>query len=153
MQRYKFRLEAVLKVRRMVEESCRNELGLLMVEKQRFLDEVAVQEADIVATYVAQEQAMREGMKASHVSYFPRVVEGKEARIKQIKNSITDTERRIEMKLDELRVKKAELKAVEKLREKDFEIWKKAYNKDVDMKVEEMVQLWGENLKSQKEEL
>lgn len=153
MKRYKFRLEAVLKVRRMVEESCRNELGMLMVEKQNYLNEVTTLESDIRDTYHAHEKAMGEGMKASHVSFFPQVVEGKEAHIKQVKHQITDVEKRIELKLEELREKKAELKAVEKLREKDFDLWKKAYNKEVDMKVEEMVQLWGENLKSQKEEL
>lgn len=153
MKRYQFRLEAVLKVRRMVEEKCRNELGMLMVEKQNYLNEVTKLETDINQFYAAHETAMAGGMRAAHVSFFPRVVEGKEAHIKQLKGQIRDADSRIEEKLKELIEKKAELKAVEKLREKDFEQWKKAYNKDVDMKVEEMVQLWGENLKAQKEEV
>lgn len=153
MKRYKFRLEAVLKVRKMVEESCRNELGMLMVEKQNYLNEVATLESDIQKTYTANEKAMSEGMKASHVSFFPLVIEGKTAHIKKIEGMIGNVDSRIQSKLEELRIKKADLKAVEKLREKDFEVWKKAYNKEVDMKVEEMVQLWGENLKAQKEKV
>lgn len=153
MKRYKFRLEAVLKVRRMMEESCRNELGMLMVEKQKYLTDISTLERDITNFYSANEKAMGEGMKASHVSFFPQVVEGKELHIKQVNEQIRNVEARIKDKLIELTEKKAELKAVEKLREKDFEQWRKAYNKDSDMKVEEMVQLWGENLKAQKEDL
>lgn len=137
----------------MVEEACRNELGTLMVERQNYLDEVSTLEMNITETYRLHETALSSGMKASHVSFFPQVVEGKEAHIASIKKKILDVDSRIEVKLEELKIKKAELKAVEKLREKDFEIWRKAANKKMDMNVEEMVQLWGENKKSQKEEL
>ena len=41
---------------------------------------------------------------------------------------------------------------MENLKEKDLQAWKKAFNKEENMKVEEMVQLWGENLKSTQEE-
>lgn len=140
-------------MRKMVEETCRNELGILMVERQNYLDEVTNLETNISEAYKSHEQAMSVGMKASHVSFFPQIVEGKEAHIAQVKDKIVDVDARIEKKLQELKTRKAELKAVEKLREKDFEEWKKAANKQMDMKVEEMVQLWGENQKSQKDEL
>lgn len=152
MIQYKFRLEAVLKVRKMVEEACRNELGILMVERQNFLDEITNLESNISETYRLHELALGGGMKASHVSFFPQVVEGKEAHIAQLKNKIQDINTRIDSKLEELKIKRAELKAVEKLREKDFDLWRKATNKKIDMNVEEMVQLWGESQKSQKEE-
>ena len=52
----------------------------------------------------------------------------------------------------ELTQKRADLKLMENLKEKDLLAWKKAFNKEENMKVEEMVQLWGENLKSNQEE-
>lgn len=151
MKRYQFRLEAVLKVRKMHEETCRNQLGVLMVERQRMLDLVAKLERDIQITYEAQQVALATGMRAAHVAHFPFEVEGMEAHIKQVKQQQAALEERIELKRQELTEKRAELKAVESLKEKDFAAWKKAANKEIDQKVEEMVQLWGEGLKAQKE--
>jgi flagellar biosynthesis chaperone FliJ len=61
---------------------------------------------------------------------------------------IENVDGRIEAKRSELQTKRAELKAVENLKDKDLLVWRKAYNKETDQKVEEMVQLWGENRKT-----
>lgn len=148
MQRYRFRLEAVLKVRRMHEETCRNELGMLMVERQHLLDRIAAMRHEVAAAYTTQEKGLAGGMRAGHAAFFPQLVEGKNAHIKQVLGQIEGVEVRIEAKRTELQTKRAELKAVENLKEKDLLVWRKAYNKETDQKVEEMVQLWGENRKT-----
>ncbi len=151
MKRFQFRLEAVLKVRKMHEESCRNELGMLMVERQILLDRVAAMNHEVESAYATQEKGLAGGMRAGHAAFFPQMVEGKNAHIKQVIGQIGDVDVRIEAKRAELQVKRAELKAVENLREKDLLAWRKAYNKETDQKVEEMVQLWGENRKTREE--
>lgn len=148
MKRYQFRLEAVRKMRSMLEETCRNELGLLMVERQNLVELIETLNHDIASAYKEQEMHLTNGMKASHAAYFPQAVSGKEAHIKQVNKDIEMMDAKIADKRAELAQKKADLKLMEKLREKDFEEWKKAARKDENMKVEEMVQLWGENLKN-----
>jgi flagellar export protein FliJ len=153
MKRYQFRLEAVRKVRTMNEETCRSALGLLMVERQNLVELIESIRNDIASAYKEQEQHLATGMRAGHLAFFPQSVSGREAKIKEVQNEMAKLDLKIEEKKIELNAKRAELKVVEKLKEKDFMEWKKKYNKETDLKVEEMVQLWGENQKSLKEEL
>ncbi|MFP5489918.1 MAG: flagellar FliJ family protein [Bacteriovoracia bacterium] len=152
MKRYQFRLEAVRKMRSMLEETCRSELGLLMVERQNLVEFIETLLHDIQSAYTEQETHMSKGMKASHAAFFPQAVSGKESKIKEIKKEIELLDAKIADKKVELTQKRADLKLMENLKEKDLQAWKKAFNKEENMKVEEMVQLWGENLKSNQEE-
>ena len=151
MKRYQFRLEAVRKMRSMLEEACRSALGLLMVERQNLVELIETIKHDIQSTYAEQESTMAGGMKAGHAAFFPYAVAGKEARIKEVEKEIAALDIKIAEKNKELIQRRADLKLIENLREKDFQTWRKAYNKETDLKVEEMVQLWGENLKEQGE--
>lgn len=152
MKRYQFRLEAVRKMRSMLEETCRSELGLLMVERQNLVEVIETLQHDIQSAYTEQETHMSKGMKASHAAFFPQAVIGKESKIKEVKKEIELMDAKIADKKSELTQKRADLKLMENLKEKDLQAWKKAFNKEENMKVEEMVQLWGENLKSNQEE-
>ena len=151
MKRYQFRLEAVRKMRTMLEETCRNALGMLMVERQNLVELIETIQHDIQGTYVEQETSLAVGMKAGHAAFFPYAVEGKKARIKEIEKEMAVLDVKIEDKKKELIQCRADLKLIENLREKDYQAWRKAYNKETDLKVEEMVQLWGENRKEQGE--
>ncbi|MBY0518420.1 MAG: flagellar FliJ family protein [Bacteriovoracaceae bacterium] len=153
MKRYQFRLEAVRKVRSMNEEACRSALGLLMVERQNLVELIETITHDIENSYKEQELHLTTGMRAGHLAFFPQAVSGREAKIKEVQAEMAKLDIKIEEKKIELNTKRAELKVVENLKEKDFLDWKKKYNKETDLKVEEMVQLWGENQKSLKEEL
>lgn len=151
MKRHQFRLEAVLKVRRMHEEAARNALGALMVERQGYLDLIATLNSEIDHAYRGQEAAMGKGMRACQAAFFPVLVEGKHAHIKHVEGQVADVDARIEVKRAELNARRAELKAVEKLKEKSFAEWRKAANKEMDQKVEEMVQLWDMGRKAAEE--
>lgn len=148
MQRYRFRLEAVLKVRRMREEACRNNLGKLMVERRNLVELTETLAKEIHHAYSAQETSLEQGMQARLAAFFPILVEGKDAHIKEVEGKISALDLRIEEVKKELTALRAELKAVENLREKDHGAWRKAYSKETDRKVEEMVQIWGESHKN-----
>jgi flagellar FliJ protein len=147
MKRYQFRLEAVRKMRSMMEETCRSALGLLMVERQNLVELTESLQHDIENSYREQEALLTTGLKAGHAAFFPMMVSGKEARIKEVQKEMALLDERIEEKKRELTQRRADLKLIENLKEKDFQVWKKAYNKETDLKVEEMVQLWDENRK------
>lgn len=138
-------------MRSMLEETCRSALGMLMVERQNLVELIETIQHDIQSTYAEQETIMAGGMKAGHAAFFPYAVAGKEARIKEIEKEIAALDVKIEEKKAELIQRRADLKLIENLKEKEHTVWRKAYNKETDLKVEEMVQLWGENLKEQGE--
>lgn len=138
-------------MRSMLEETCRSALGMLMVERQNLVELIETIKHDIQSTYAEQEATMAGGMKAGHAAFFPYAVAGKEARIKEIEKEIAALDIKIEEKKAELIQRRADLKLIENLKEKEHTAWRKAYNKETDQKVEEMVQLWGENLKEQGE--
>lgn len=150
MKRYEFRLEAVMKIRRMAEERCKQELGQLMVFRTKKQSQIDSVNADIQSTYKEQETALaRGGLKGYEIRSYPENIEARRATIKTIQQDITKLDKQIEFKRHELAEKRAELKVIEKMKEKDFEKYRKEFNKDQNEKLEEQVMLWQENLKSQ----
>jgi flagellar protein FliJ len=147
MKKYQFRLEAVLKVRKMEEELSRNKLGLLMVEKQKIQDEISEIEKRIDSSYLEQETHLIKGMNAAQAAFFPMLVDGSHSKIKELTKKLEQQDSLIEAQKKVLSQKRADLKLMENLNEKEFVRWKKEYNKLVDKNVEEMVQLWDENRK------
>jgi len=152
MQKFKFKLESVLKMKTLLEEQCRNELGQIIVEKKKIEDEIARNHRHIDASYAERESHLKQGQSAAHASFFPQLAEGYRARIEDLKKSVLEVEERINAKKTELNEKRAELKLMTNLKEKELTQWKKAYNKHVDETVDEMVMMWDES-KLQEEEL
>lgn len=152
MQKFKFKLESVLKMKTLLEEQCRNELGKIIVEKKKIEDEIERNHRHIDASYAERESHLKQGQSAAHASFYPELAEGYRARIEDLKKSAQEVENRIAAKKAELNEKRAELKLMSNLKEKELTQWKKAYNKHVDQTVEEMVMMWDES-KLQEEEL
>ncbi len=145
MQKFKFKLESVLKMKTLLEEQCRNELGKIIVEKKKTEDEIARNNQHIDAMYAENESYLKNGQSAAHASLFPQLSAGYRARIEDLKRNVLEIEERIEAKKVELNEKRAELKLMTNLKEKELSVWKKAYNKHVDQAVEEMVMMWDES--------
>ena len=144
MQKFKFKLESVLKMKTLLEEQCRNELGKIFVEKKKIEDEIALMNRNIEAMYSENESHLQSGMKASHASMFPQLSSAYHAKIDELKKKMKVVDERIENKKIELNEKRAELKLMSNIKEKELNVWKKAYNKHVDESVDEMVMMWEE---------
>lgn len=142
MRRYQFRLEPVLKLRRLKEENCRSELGVLISEMNKIDDQLAHDRREIQSYFTLQEAALKGGVKAIQAQAFPMLVDAKEKNIKLLLRDKQQQQRLIEEKTQELARLRGELKVIENLKEKDFEVWKKAYNKEMDQKIEEQTQNW-----------
>ncbi len=142
MRKFQFRLEAVLKLRKLREENCRTELGIL----NRFLESIHAQIAhdrnEIQKYFLMQENSLRNGIPASQLQTFPGLIAAKDKNIQLREREIKRQEELIQQKKEELAILRGDLKVMENMKEKDFGEWKKAYNKDVDQKVEEQTQIW-----------
>ena len=142
MKKYTFRLEAVLKVRKLKEENCRSELGQLISYLGKIDEQLNHERKEIDNYYQIQESAMKAGVRGDQVQAFPMLVAAKEKNIQLLQKERSDQEFLIDDKKQELAIVRGELKVIENLKEKDYNEYRKATNKEIDQKVEEQTQNW-----------
>lgn len=142
MKKYIFRLEAVLKLRKLKEENCRSELGRLISYLTKIDDQLNHERKEIDNYYHIQEYAMKNGVRGDQVQAFPMLVAAKEKNIQLLQKERSDQEFLIEDKKQELAIVRGELKVIENLKEKDYNEYRKAVGKEIDQKVEEQTQNW-----------
>jgi len=152
MKSYHFRLTPVLKLRKIREETCRTELGKLVAELNRIEDQLNYDRNEILKYYAFYEGTLQREVAASKIQSFPMMIRGKERNIELLINAKDRQEKLIQEKKSELAILKGELKVIEKLKEKDFEEYRKTSMKELDLKIEEQTQLWL-NGESAEEEL
>jgi flagellar FliJ protein len=142
MKKYTFRLEPVLKMRKLREENCRTELGVLMNELRRIEEQLERDSSEIDRYYQIQEGGLLSGLKATQLQAFPMLVAGKARNIELLHMEKERQHKKIESKRQELASLKGELKVMENLKEKDYDEYRKSVAKDINQKVEEQTQLW-----------
>jgi flagellar protein FliJ len=143
MKEYQFRLEPVLKVRKLKEENCRMELGQLLHELNRIVDQIAHDKNEVENYYTIQEGALKSGgMRGGQLQAFPMLLAAKEKNLQLLNRAKIQQERLIEEKKVELAKLKGELKVMENLKNNDYQEYRKALGKEIDQKVEEQTQNW-----------
>lgn len=142
MKKYQFRLEAVLKLRRLKEENCRIELGQLLRALKKIEDQIDHDRASQSTYHDIQETSLRKGVSAGQLQAFPMLLAAKDSNILYMLKEKEKQENLISEKRQELATLRGELKVMENLKEKDYTEFKKALNKDIDQKVEEQTQNW-----------
>lgn len=142
MKRYQFRLEPVLKLRKLKEENCRNELGHLFTELTKIEDQIKHDRQEISNYYNIQEDSLKKGMRGGQLQLFPMMLAAKEKNLELLAKEKIRQEERIELKKQELATLRGDLKVIENLKEKDYNDYRKALNKEIDQKVEEQTQNW-----------
>jgi flagellar protein FliJ len=147
IKKYQFRLDPVLKVRKLKEENCRMELGQLITELNQIEDQLRYDETEIDNYFKLQENILQNGVKAGQLQAFPMLISGKGRNIELLNKALERQKKLIEEKKQELAILKGELKVIENLKEKDFAEYRKALNKEIDNRVEEQTQIWLEHNK------
>jgi flagellar FliJ protein len=142
MKKYEFRLEPVLKLRRLKEENCRMELGQLLMELNRINDQLTHDRNEINNYYNIQESALKTGMTGGQLQAFPMLISAKNSNIDLLEKDKTKQEQRVEAKKQELAQLRGDLKVMDNLKQKNFDEYRKALNKEIDQKVEEQTQNW-----------
>lgn len=118
------------------------ELGQLMTHLNKIEDQLKHERQEIDTYFKIQEASLRTGVRGDQVQAFPMLVAAKEKNIQLLLRDKDQQEKLIEQKRQELATLRGELKVIENLKEKDFETYRKAVNKEIDQKVEEQTQNW-----------
>ena len=142
MKKYLFKLDPVLKLRKLKEENCRMELGKLISFLSRIEDQIKHDTSEIQNYYKIQEASLQNGVRGDQVQAFPMLIAAKEKNIELLHRDKKEQEGLIDLKKKELAILRGELKVLENLKEKYFDQYKKALNKEIDQKVEEQTQNW-----------
>ena len=98
MKLYTFRLEPVLKIRKLNEETCRMELGRLLKHLNKIESQLAHDRKEIESYFQIQEMAMKSGIKGIQVQAFPMLVAAKDANIQALLRDKKNQEALIEEK-------------------------------------------------------
>ncbi len=126
MKRFNFKLKGLLKIREVVEQKVKIELGEILQQINNLRDEIIVLNHDISEGYKSQESVSRNHATAKMLEFYPYFLEGKREHIKFRKDQIKQLQVKYDEKIEQLKKARADVKLIEKLKEKEL----KKYNKE-----------------------
>lgn len=109
---------------------------------EKIENQIKHEKSEIENYYKIQEDSMRTGIRGSQIQAFPMLVAAKEKSLKHLDAQRLRQLEFIEDKKKELAQLRGDLKVMENMKEKDYETYRKALNKEIDQKVEEQTQNW-----------
>jgi len=142
MKKYEFKLNPVLKIRKLKEENCRVELGQLLRYMDKIDQQIIHENGELDRYYQIQSGGVEQGVAARQIQTFPMLMAGKLKNLELLEAERKRYEKLIQQKKEELATLKGELKVIENLKEKDYTDFRKKLNKEIDEKVEEQTQIW-----------
>lgn len=149
MKKFKYKLEAVLKLRTIREDQCKYEIAKLQNTILQKKSQIETEEYEISLYYKESERHIIQTKSASGVEFYSQNIMVKKNKIKNILSDIGEIEKLVVNKYEELAQLKADVKVIEKLKEKSFAAFKKDLIKQENLKNEEQVMLWLANRKLQ----
>lgn len=145
MKKYKFKMEAILRLKEFEEEKAKIELGKVNKQIVEIDNKIEKHLISIETAYTSQEEILKSGSDGRFLQFYPFYTQSMQNTIIKLKQDRAELEKLATVKLQELVRCRNQVKIFEKLKEKDFLEWKKAVNKEEDQKIEENVQLWLQN--------
>jgi flagellar FliJ protein len=142
MKKYKFKLDALLKIRKIKEDQCKMHIGQLQVHLTSLRDEVAQHHKDINEAFELQEQSLVGGASGLETMFHPYFVQGKRTHIQKIEEEINQFESKVQQMYARLNEFRADVKVIQEMKEKDQKKYKKDLDKRMNAEIEEQVQNW-----------
>ncbi len=142
MKKFKFKLEGLLKLRKIKEDVCKQDLGRM--QKDLFELDKKI-EANIEAIEKAREahvESAKSGSSARELSFFPFFVDGKRSENVRFYQRRNQLKREVDDKTVELAQLKNEHKLIANMKEDKKEVYRKEYNKKEFEKIEELNSIW-----------
>ena len=141
MQKFKFKLDGLLKVREFKEKKIKIELGEILREISAVEDKIRLVNVAISETYEAQEQFMKDASQGQMLQFFPMFIQGKKEDIKNKENLLWSLKKKYDKKILELAEARGEVKIMENFKEKKKTEWTKEKNKKELEDIEENIMM------------
>jgi flagellar FliJ protein len=146
-KKYKFKLEALLKIRKIREDQCKMEIGRVQIEISKVKANISEQTQGIAEAYELQEQSLQGGAKGLETRFHPYFVEGKRSHIASLEKDLQELEERVARLYQILTQFRADVKVIDQMKDKDQKAYKKATDKKMYQDIEEQVQNWKQIIK------
>ena len=140
--KYKFKLEALRKLREAIEERVKIEVGRINSEIQIRRDRIAEIEAEISLGFNSQESLGASGALGRNFQFYPLYIQGKREEREKLENEIYSLNMQYERKRLELNKARGMVKVVNKLKEKDYKKFRNELNKKEETEIEELNQIF-----------
>ncbi len=140
-QKFKFKLDGLLKVREFKEKKIKIELGEILKEISNVEDQIAAANKAIDETYVAQEELMKDPAAGQMIQFFPYFIQGKKEDIKNKENLLWSLKKKYDKKIAELAEARGEVKVLENFKDKKQVEWKKDKEKKEQEAIEEILMM------------
>lgn len=142
MKGFKFKLEAVLKIRKLKEEQCKMEIGKIQVRIKELKNYRLEHSKGIEQAYLDQEKLLEKGMNGRELQFHPFFVDGKRAHIGVIDKEIEGLEKEVAALYQQLNQLRADVKVIDEMKEQKTKEYKKSLNKKQFEEIEEQNQNW-----------
>lgn len=134
---FKFKLEALLKVRKIKEEKIKIALGLINQKIFNSKNIIIKLKEDIDKAYESQDEFIRELIDVKTAQFFPIYIRTNNEKIKQEEAMLLKYQNEYNEKLRELKQAMADTKVIQKMKDKEFEKYKKELTKKMYNEIEE----------------
>lgn len=141
MQKFKFKLDGLLKVREFKEKKIKIELGEILKEIGEVEEKITDANKAIDETYEAQEAFMQDSSLGKMLQFFPYFIQGKKDDIKNKENLLWALKKKYEAKIVELAMARGQVKVMENFKEKKKGEWTKERNKKEQEAIEEILMM------------
>jgi len=141
MQKFKFKLDALLKVREFKEKRVKIELGEILKQISAVEEKIKFANEAIDETYKAQEAFMSDPSSGRMLQFFPYFIQGKKEDIKNQENLLWALKRKYDVKITELAQARGQVKIMENFKEKKKDEWTKIKNKKEQEDLDEIINI------------
>ncbi len=118
MEKFKFRLEGLLKIHKMKEERIKIELGKILQGIQYSKERIVELNANSALIYKTYERELRDSMKGSMLQFLPEEVSANKNKIKIEKEKVAKLEEEYQKKIVELNSARGDTKLIGSLKDK-----------------------------------
>lgn len=141
MQKFKFKLDGLLKLREFKEKKIKTELGEILKEIGQVEEKIALANRAIDETYEAQEVFIQDPTAGRMIQFFPYFIQGKKDEIKNKENLLWALRKKYDLKIVELATARGQVKVMENFKEKKKTEWTKVKNKKEQEAIEEILMM------------
>lgn len=129
MEKFKFKLDGLLKLREFKENRLKQELGAILQEIQKIENEIEEIQNSIVEAYDSQNELLKEASMGSMVQFYPYFIKGRKEDEQAKKQILKSLNNNYKQKLAELKTARGEVKLIENMKADKLKIYKKIKQK------------------------
>jgi flagellar FliJ protein len=141
MKKFKFKLDALLKLREFNEKKIKVELGEILKEINTTEELIDKMNRDIDEVYAMQEEMMKTDTFGRALHFFPFYINGRKEDIKNKTTLLWSLQKKYQVKIEELAKARGEVKVMENFKEKERVEFKKEQDKKEMSAIEELLMI------------